>query len=86
MNALTALADMTIDDLIDRVAEAVAAKVERKDASDAKPLTAKVLAAMLGISVQTLYRRVDRGEFPAPAYGGTGNGSTGVWLRSQLKF
>lgn len=85
MNALTALAEMSIEELVEKVADAVAAKIGKEDHEDTGPLTAKVLAQKLGISVTTLYRRVNRGEFPAPAYGGRKNGSTGVWLASQIK-
>ena len=84
MNALTALAGMSLEELVELLSSAVAAKLETPEKVD-EPLTAKVVAKKLGISVPTLYRRVDRGEFPAPAYGGRKNGSTGVWLESQLK-
>jgi len=88
MNALAALSEMTVDEYFDRMAEAVVAKVQALGLTATKeegPLTADVLAGKLGISKRTLFDRVDRGEFPAPAFGG-GHGQKKVWLPSQINL
>lgn len=75
MNALAALGSMSIDEYIDRVATAVAAKmpVAKRDVERARSYNKKEVAALLGISTSSLDNLIRKKKFPqgVPVSGGT---------------
>jgi len=84
--ALTALASVTYEELVEDIAGRVAEKIaEKVDA--AKPqsnyLDAKSVMKMLDISPGTLRKKVESGELPEPVIGG-GRGAKMIWKREQF--
>ncbi|MBR1895997.1 MAG: hypothetical protein IJ822_04380 [Pyramidobacter sp.] len=75
-----------LEEILDRIAAKVAERLEGKklQQKSGKGLTAETVAQRLGITVGGLNRRIERGEFPHPAYG-AGKGSTRIWLPEQLE-
>lgn len=65
MNALAALGSMSIDEYIDRVATAVAAKmpVAKRDVERARSYNKKEVAALLGISTSSLDNLIRKKNF-----------------------
>ena len=84
--ALTALASVTYEELVEdiasRVAEIVAEKID--NATPARSyLDAKAVMKMLDISPGTLRKKVESGELPEPVIGG-GRGAKMIWKREQF--
>lgn len=57
-------------------------KVDRESGVSRQYLRGTAVAEMLDISVRTLYRKVSRGEFPAPVRIGVG---TSRWRMSDVE-
>lgn len=68
---------MALEDLDRQIAELSAMPVEKPDAR----LTAKEVTELFRFSLRTLYNKIDRGEFPAPA---TRSGRR-YWTRRQIE-
>ena len=75
MNALAALAEMTIDEYFERLAKAVASELPqaKNEVELARTYSKKEVAMMLGCSVSTLDNLIRRKKFPqgVPVSSGT---------------
>lgn len=77
-SALVALTGMSFDELVERIADRVAAKVT-PGAKDTERgfLDLKAVSDYTGLSCTTLNRLLASGDFPAPDYGGGKGGKRG---------
>ena len=84
--ALTALASVTYEELVEdiagRVAEIVAEKID-STTPQSNYLDAKAVMKMLGISPGTLRKKIEDGTLPEPVIGG-GRGAKMIWKREQF--
>ena len=87
--ALSALADVSYEELIENIANRVVDKVlEHIGGSEAPQefLNAREVTRMLGISMGTLQKRIGEGVLPEPIIGaGKGQGHKRLWKREQFK-
>ena len=84
--ALTALASVSYEELVEDIAGRVAAMIGEKIDSatpQSNYLDAKTVMNMLGISPGTLRKKIENGELPEPVIGG-GRGAKMIWNRSQF--
>lgn len=84
MNALTAQSEITLDELIDRIAERVIEKMPV-----AQPRTQLVMydqtkiTELTGYSAAQIARMIEKGTFPEQARGG-GSGSKKLWRSEDV--
>lgn len=87
--ALSALADVSYEELIETIADRVVDKVLEHIAGSEAPqefLNARAVTQMLGISMGTLQKRIEEGVLPQPVIGyGKGHGHKRLWKREQFK-
>lgn len=84
-NALASLGGMTFDDLVERIAERVAAKLETPEkTSEPVFLDLKGVTEYTGLSSTTINRMVAAGDFPSPDYGGGKGGKRG-WRTERVR-
>ena len=85
-SALTALAGVSYEELVEdiagRVAEMVAEKFDNATPQN-NYLDAKAVMKMLGISPGTLRKKIENGELPEPVLGG-GRGAKMIWKLEQF--
>ena len=86
MSALAVVDEDRLEELVVRIVNGVVERLSGELMQKKAPegLTAEAVARKLGITVNGLNRRIERGQFPHPAYG-TGKGSTRIWLPEQLE-
>ena len=83
-NALTALARMTLDDLLDLVVQKIVKELDAGGTPTLPPyVTTDEAAGILRLGKRTFENLVNEGKVPGPVLGG-GSGSKRIWRTEEL--